>query len=1349
VPRPRPAQLGRALLAVLLLLFGVALWITLPSADSASSVVLPEVRERVIREGRVRIIAEIRLPGGPHVPEGLLQASALSVQRSDIAGAQRQILARLAGRTHRVLHQFSTVPLVALEIGPDALAELEASSFWVKRVVEDRLNAPSLPQSVPLVGADQAWSRGFDGTGMVVAIVDTGVESSHPFLAGKVVEEACYSSTVSGHSTTVCPNGQSQQTGPGAGASCPLSLCWHGTHVAGIAAGNGAGAGVAFSGVAKGAQIMAVQVFSRFNNSLDCGASAPCVLAWTSDIIAGLERVYALRGARSFASANLSLGGSSFTAPCDSDPVKPIIDNLRSVGIATVVAAGNDGFTNALNSPGCISSAISVGATTKADVVASFSNTASFMSVFAPGVSINSSVTGGGFGFFSGTSMATPHVTGAWAVLKQAAPSASVDQILSALQTAGVPLTDADSGVTKPRIRIDQALSILVPTVSSIAPSQGTPGATVSVTVNGSGFGAGTTLSVGAGITVSNLAIVSAAQLTATLTIASGAAPGARNVTVTNPGGGSATLAGGFSVAGATVTVGSVSPNQGAAGATVPVTINGSGFAAGATLNVGAGITVSNVVVGSATQLTATLTIASGAALGPRNVTVTNAGGGSGTLAGGFTVGTVAVSSATLTLAYNGKLRDRVGQDNLALGPDGALDGTLTATLSASGGRTVTALRLDSDAPGTWDTISGTYYWVLAVAPTLDGTLLNASGTMAVNFPVADGGSFVVFASDAQNSEFLPGRTLTLTATFADGSTATAVTTVAGSAVTVSAVAPTQGAAGASVPVTVNGSGFAAGAALSAGAGITVSNVTVGSAMQLTATLTIASGATLGARDVTVTNSGGGSGTLAGGFTVVSAAPATLTLAYNGKLRDRVGQNSTALSPDGALDGTLTATLSAPGGRTVTALRLDSDAPGTWDTISNTFYWVLAVAPTLDGALLNASGTMAVNFPVADGGSFVVFASDAQNSEFLPGRTLTLTATFADGSTASAATTVTFGLAPGFTASLVANGLNDPTAMAFAPDGRIFVAEQGGRLRVIKNGALLPNEFVAVATDPSGERGLLGVAFDPNFATNQFVYVYYTATTPTIHNRVSRFTASGDVAVAGSETVILELNSLSTAENHNGGAIHFGLDGKLYIGVGENANGANAQTLTNLLGKMLRINPDGSIPSDNPFFASASGVNRAIWALGLRNPFTFAIQPGTGRIFINDVGQNTWEEINDGIAGSNYGWPASEGPTADPSFRSPLFAYGHGTSPTTGCAIAGGAFYNPPTAQFPSDFVGDFFFADLCSGWIRRFDPVSATVTDFANGISAPVDLQVGADGSLYFLSRGAGAVHAIRYSGG
>lgn len=334
----------------------------------------------------------------------------------------------------------------------------------------------------------------------------------------------------------------------------------------------------------------------------------------------------------------------------------------------------------------------------------------------------------------------------------------------------------------------------------------------------------------------------------------------------------------------------------------------------------------------------------------------------------------------------------------------------------------------------------------------------------------------------------------------------------------------------------------------------------------------------------------------------------------------------------------------------------------------------------------------------------------------------------------------------GFTDTLVASGLNTPTAMAIAPDGRIFVCQQGGALRVIKNGVLLPTPFLTVTVDSSGERGLLGVAFDPNFVSNQLVYVYYTATTPTIHNRISRFTASGDVALAGSETIVMELPNLSSATNHNGGALHFGPDGTLFVAVGDNANGANAQSLNTRLGKMLRITSTGGIPTDNPFFNQATGDNRAIWALGVRNPFTFTFQAGVGRMFINDVGQNTWEEINDGIAGSNYGWPTCEGfcNPPNPSFRDPIFAYMNDAST---CAITGGAFYNPQINQFPANFVGNYFFADFCGGWIRRLDPANGNaVSDFATGISLPVDLQVSTDGFLYYLARGNGSVNRIGF---
>lgn len=349
-------------------------------------------------------------------------------------------------------------------------------------------------------------------------------------------------------------------------------------------------------------------------------------------------------------------------------------------------------------------------------------------------------------------------------------------------------------------------------------------------------------------------------------------------------------------------------------------------------------------------------------------------------------------------------------------------------------------------------------------------------------------------------------------------------------------------------------------------------------------------------------------------------------------------------------------------------------------------------------------------------------------------------------------------LPAGFVQSRVAGGLTDPTTMAFAPDGRIFVAEQAGKLRIIRDGRLLGTPFLNISrrVDSAGERGLLGVAFHPDFSSNKYVYVYFTqearGTTPA-HNRVVRFTASGNRAVLRSEKLILRLNNLSNRNNHNGGAIHFGRDGKLYVAVGENAKPENSQSLNNLLGKMLRINANGKIPKSNPFYDRASGKNRAIWALGLRNPFSFAVQPGTGRIFINDVGSNErfrptpYEEINRGMRGANYGWPRYEGPESDPNYQGPIYAYPH-DNPETGYAITGGAFYNPVTHRFPAAYAGDYFFADAPQGWIRRYDSATDRAMGFARGLSGPVDLDVGREGNLYVLARGTGSVERIRYTG-
>jgi glucose/arabinose dehydrogenase len=375
-------------------------------------------------------------------------------------------------------------------------------------------------------------------------------------------------------------------------------------------------------------------------------------------------------------------------------------------------------------------------------------------------------------------------------------------------------------------------------------------------------------------------------------------------------------------------------------------------------------------------------------------------------------------------------------------------------------------------------------------------------------------------------------------------------------------------------------------------------------------------------------------------------------------------------------------------------------------------------------------------------------------------------------------------LPAGFMETTLTSGLSGPTNMELAPDGRLFVLEQGGSVKLVRTDGTTATAL-KLTVDSSGERGLLGIAFDPSYSSTHFVYLYYTnpnggGTATGTHNQISRFTvndADPQNPTFGAETPILDLNNLSSATNHNGGGIHFGTDGMLYVGVGENANGANSQTLGNLLGKLLRVNVDGYaggrddttlghiIPADNPFVGKAAGINQLIFALGLRNPFTFAVQPGTGQIFINDVGQNTWEEIDLAVAGANYGWPNSEGfktptdtATTIGTYMDPLLAYNHSGGPAGGgCAIVGGVFYDPPTAQFPAQYVGKYFYEDLCGGWIRVFDPAqpgSLSNPDTSSGFAAgdannTVALKVDSGGNLYYLSQTAGQVEKISYQPG
>jgi subtilisin family serine protease len=488
-----PATLVAAVVGALLVGSGVS------SQQQGFALGLGAAQDRRQLEARTRVIVELSLPSR-YFPEGELpDGAAVAMQRQAIAAGAAQALSRLPQGSSRVTRRYATVPYLALEVTAEGRRALNGLGADIVRVLDDEVLFPVLTESVPLVEGDQAWAAGFDGAGTLIAVLDTGVDATHPALAGKVIEEACYSTNDPGISESVCPNGQEQQIGPGSAAPCPAPDCVHGTHVAGIAAGHDAAHLPLIAGVARGAQVFAIQVFTRVIDPTTCGGTAPCMGAYTSDVIAGLERVYAvaLTGTYTIASVNMSLGGSVFTEPCDDEPYKPSIDNLRAIGIPTVVAAGNNGYPFALSTPACISSAVSVGSTDKSDRVSYFSNAASFMSLYAPGESITSSVPGGSYSVLSGTSMAAPHIAGAWGILKQASPAASVSTILDTLRATGLPITDWRyfGSSTVPRARLYRALASLVPvtnpasSITSIAPASARAGASqIVLTVTGTGF---------------------------------------------------------------------------------------------------------------------------------------------------------------------------------------------------------------------------------------------------------------------------------------------------------------------------------------------------------------------------------------------------------------------------------------------------------------------------------------------------------------------------------------------------------------------------------------------------------------------------------------------------------------------------------------------------------------------------------------------------------------------------------------------------------------------------------------------------------------------------------------------
>lgn len=391
--------------------------------------------------------------------------------------AQRAVAASLVGLDAVVVRLYGHFSVLYVKAGTEVVAALQADPR-VRNVQANLPEGAELAETVPLIHADDVHAQGYDGSGTAVAILDTGIDRDHPFLAGRLLSEACYSNADGdGGGTSLCPDGSTAQTGAGAAdaqtAACldgSSNLCDHGTHVAGIAAGAAAGVPDApGDGVAPGAGLVAIQVFTRFDAADDCSPrAAPCVLTFPSDQLLAMDRLLDVQGtlASDIVAANMSLGGGEHASACDDDSRAAAITSLRQANIATVISAGNDGFGASVSAPGCVSDAITVGATDDSDNVAGFSNRGPLLDLFAPGVNVLSSVPDDAWGTKDGTSMAAPHVTGAWAVIRQIYPTADVATVLGWLQDNGVDISymSGSSTATTPRIDL---LASLQPTIAA------------------------------------------------------------------------------------------------------------------------------------------------------------------------------------------------------------------------------------------------------------------------------------------------------------------------------------------------------------------------------------------------------------------------------------------------------------------------------------------------------------------------------------------------------------------------------------------------------------------------------------------------------------------------------------------------------------------------------------------------------------------------------------------------------------------------------------------------------------------------------------------------------------------
>ena len=419
-----------------------------------------DAMQEIQRAGKARVIVRMRTGSGEHA---WAAAQSTMRQRQAVSEAVDNLAPKM--RTARIegIRTFRTLPFVAATVTREQLLSLAESPdvesisvVHLERKVA--IERGAISTAAASIDISDAWAAGYDGTGYAVAVIDGGFNTSHPMLAGKVVAAACFSHDFATIQTNQCPSGKTPEINTGAASNCPAgsTRCDHGTHVASIAVGND---GTNF-GVARGAKLVPIDVFSKDTDATDCSPDpAPCEVTDSLAVLDALDYINDQAAALNIAAVNISIGGALKTGYCDDDVRKSVIDMLRAKGIAVAISAGNDGATDKVAVPACISSAEGVAASNDSTAIASFSNFASTLDLVAPGSSITAAAgTGTGLATRSGTSMASPFVAGGWTVMRQALPSASFDVLESALKQTGLSATRAGSDITLPKIQIMAAI---------------------------------------------------------------------------------------------------------------------------------------------------------------------------------------------------------------------------------------------------------------------------------------------------------------------------------------------------------------------------------------------------------------------------------------------------------------------------------------------------------------------------------------------------------------------------------------------------------------------------------------------------------------------------------------------------------------------------------------------------------------------------------------------------------------------------------------------------------------------------------------------------------------------------